>query len=197
MATQFDLIGATVWITDIDKRALDKCPEHWRKSRADVRNASEMSDVFSNITDELGQLDVVCANAGKAGPTALIEEQPIEAFADCLDVNIKGAFNTARAALPIMKRQGSGSIIFTSSTAGVHGFPYRAPYCASKWAVIGMMKTIAMEAGPYGIRANVIAPRCVEGERIDGVIEREARQKDTTPKEFVQRMRQAHLSAAS
>ena len=181
MATQFDASGATVWITDIDQSALDKCPKHWRKSRADVRSASEMSDVFRKISDELGQLDVVCANAGTAGPTALIEEQSIEEFADCLDVNIKGAFYTARAALPIMKRQGRGSIIFTSSTAGLHGFPYRAPYCASKWAVIGMMKTIAMEAGPYGVRANVIAPGCVEGERIDGVIEREARQKNTTP----------------
>ena len=71
-----------------------------------------MSDVFRKITDELGQLDVVCANAGTAGPTALIEEQSIEEFADCLDVNIKGAFYTARGALPMMKRQGSGSIIF-------------------------------------------------------------------------------------
>ena len=97
----------------------------------------------------------------------------------------------------MMNQQGSGSIIFTSSTAGLYGFPYRAPYCASKWAVIGMMKTIAMEAGPYGVRANVIAPGCVEGERIDGVIEREARQKIQHLKRFVQRMRQEHHYAAS
>ena len=181
MAAQFDANGAVVWVTDVDQAALETCPKHWHKTAADVSNASQMSEVFKKIDHELGQLDIVCADAGTAGPTALIEEQPIAEFSECLDVNIKGAFYTARGALPIMKRHGSGSIIFTSSTAGLFGFPYRSPYCASKWAVIGMMKTIAMEAGPYGVRANIIAPGCVKGDRIDSVIEREAQQKNTTP----------------
>ena len=78
-----------------------------------------------------------------------------------------------------MKKQGRGAIIFTSSTAGLYGFPYRSPYSASKWAIHGLMKTVAMEAGSFGIRANAIAPGCVEGDRINGVIEREAIQKNT------------------
>jgi NAD(P)-dependent dehydrogenase (short-subunit alcohol dehydrogenase family) len=80
-----------------------------------------------------------------------------------------------------MKKQKQGTIIFTSSTAGLNGFPYRSPYSASKWGIHGFMKTLAMEAGPFGIRANAIAPGCVEGARIDGVIEREASKKKTTP----------------
>ena len=79
-----------------------------------------------------------------------------------------------------MKKQKKGPIIFTSSTAGLNGFPYRSPYSASKWGIHGFMKTLAMEAGPFGIRANAIAPGCVEGARIDAVIEREATTKKTT-----------------
>ena len=78
-----------------------------------------------------------------------------------------------------MKKQGKGAIIFTSSTAGLYGFPYRSPYAASKWAIHGLMKTVAMEAGSFGVRANAIAPGCVEGDRINGVIEKEAIKKNT------------------
>ena len=81
----------------------------------------------------------------------------------------------------MMKTQKSGVILITSSNAGINGFPNRSPYASAKWAEIGLMKTLAMELGPYGIRANAIAPGCVEGPRIDGVIEREAKAKGTTP----------------
>ena len=73
-----------------------------------------------------------------------------------------------------MKAQGSGAILLTSSTAGQHGYPGRAPYAAAKWGVIGLMKTLAMELGPYGVRANAICPGAVEGERMEGVLTREA-----------------------
>ena len=116
-----------------------------------------------------------------AGPTALIEDQPIDGFRACLAVNLEGAFLAAKGALPLMKRKGKGVILFTSSTAGLFGFPHRAPYAAAKWAVIGLMKTVAMEAGPSGVRANAIAPGCVDGPRIEGVIAREAASKGTAP----------------
>jgi len=66
----------------------------------------------------------------------------------------------------------------TSSTAGQHGFPNRAPYAAAKWGLIGLMKTLAMELGPFGVRANVICPGAVEGPRMQGVMEREAAAKN-------------------
>jgi NAD(P)-dependent dehydrogenase (short-subunit alcohol dehydrogenase family) len=80
----------------------------------------------------------------------------------------------------MMKRQRGGAIILTSSTAGLYGFPNRSPYCASKWALNGLMKTLAMELGPFGIRANSICPGAVEGGRMESVLEKEAALKKTT-----------------
>jgi NAD(P)-dependent dehydrogenase (short-subunit alcohol dehydrogenase family) len=79
-----------------------------------------------------------------------------------------------------MKAQGAGAIVFTSSTAGLFGYPNRAPYAAAKWAVNGLMKTVAMELGPFGIRANSICPGSVEGPRMERVLAREAELKGTT-----------------
>lgn len=93
----------------------------------------------------------------------------------------------------MMKAARGGCILFTGSTLGQFGTPYRAPYVASKWAIDGLMKTVAMEAGPFGIRANVLAPACVEGPRIDGVIAREAAAKGTTP----EAVRKAYLEGTS
>ena len=85
-----------------------------------------------------------------------------------------------------MKAAGSGSVIITSSTAGIYGYPNRAPYAAAKWAMIGLMKTLAMELGPFGIRANAICPGSVEGPRMEGVLAREAAVKGMTRDQVVQ-----------
>ena len=135
----------------------------------------------------------VCANAGIAGPTSKLEDIDIADYAQCVTVNLNAAFLAAKFAAPIMKQQGSGSIIFTSSTAGINGFPNRAPYCASKWGTHGLMKTTAMELGPFGVRANVICPGSVEGPRIEGVMEREAIAKGTT----ADKIREGYVSGTS
>ena len=111
----------------------------------------------------------------------MVEDVEPDDFRRCVAVNLEGAFLAAKYAAPMMKAQKSGVIVITSSNAGINGFPNRSPYAAAKWAEIGLMKTLAMELGPYGIRANAIAPGCVEGPRIDGVIAREAKAKGTTP----------------
>jgi NAD(P)-dependent dehydrogenase (short-subunit alcohol dehydrogenase family) len=96
-------------------------------------------------------------------------------------VNLDGAMLAARGATRLMKPAGRGVILFISSTSGLYGTPYRAPYVAAKWGVIGLMKTVAMELGPFGIRANAICPGSVNGPRIDRVIEAEAAAKGMTP----------------
>jgi len=123
---------------------------------------------------------VLCANAGIAGPTALIEDIALEDWRACVSVNLEGAFLAAKHAAPLMKTAGQGAIVVTSSTAGLYGYPNRAPYAAAKWAVIGLMKTLAMELGPFGIRANAICPGAVEGPRMEGVLAREAAAKGMT-----------------
>ena len=181
MAEAFAAAGARVWITDISQSALDSCPTEWQRDCLDVADPVAMSELFQRVRKNWGGLDTLCANAGTPGPAAQVEDQDFAAFQRCIAVNLGGAFLAAQGALPLMKAAGSGCIIFTGSTAGLFGCPYRAPYVAAKWAINGLMKTVAMEAGSFGIRANVIAPGCVEGPRIDSVIEREAVAKCTTP----------------
>lgn len=178
MAQAFAATGARVWVTDVDQAALAALPDGLRGTWVDVVDEPAMADLFARIGAEWGGLDVVCANAGIKGPTAPVAEMPLQGWRDCLAVNLDGAFLTAKHAIPLLGR--GGTLLFTSSTAGIYGFPYRSPYAAAKWAVIGLMKTLAMELGPQGIRCNAILPGSVNGPRIERVFEDEAAAKGMT-----------------
>lgn len=180
MAEAFDATGARVWVADLDGSALDGCPEGWHRSRVDVTDADAMQALFADVARDWGGLDVLCANAGIAGPTAPVEAVTLQDWRACLAVNLDGAFLAAKHAAPLMKAQAAGAMILTASTAGQYGYPNRSPYAAAKWAVIGLMKTLAMELGPWGIRANAICPGAVEGPRMEGVLAREAAAKGMT-----------------
>jgi NAD(P)-dependent dehydrogenase (short-subunit alcohol dehydrogenase family) len=180
MATAFAAEGAQVWVTDIDESALDALPDDWGKTHCDASDETAMAVLFQDIQSQWGGLDTLCANAGIAGPTAQIEDVAFADWKACVSVNLEGAFLAAKYAAPLMKAQGSGAMIFTSSTAGIYGYPNRAPYAAAKWAIIGLMKTLAMELGPMGIRSNAICPGAVEGPRMEGVLSREAAAKNMT-----------------
>jgi NAD(P)-dependent dehydrogenase (short-subunit alcohol dehydrogenase family) len=181
MARAFAATGARVWVTDVDAAALATLPEGIRGDRVDVSDEAGMEAFHARIQAEWGGLDVICANAGIKGPTAAVEDIALQDWRECLAVDLDGVFLTVRGAVRGMKAQGSGVILVTSSTAGIYGFPYRSPYAAAKWAVIGLMKTWAMELGPHGIRCNAILPGNVNGPRIDRVIAAEAQAKGMTP----------------
>lgn len=181
MARAFQDAGYRVWVTDVDHGPLTDLPPGIRGSHCDASSEPAMEILFAEIAADWGGLDVLCANAGIKGPTAAIEDMPLEGWHQCLGVNLDGAMLAAKHGARLMKPAGKGAMIFTSSTAGLYGVPYRAPYVAAKWAVIGLMKTVAMELGPHGIRANAICPGSVNGPRIDNVIEAEAAAKGTTP----------------
>jgi NAD(P)-dependent dehydrogenase (short-subunit alcohol dehydrogenase family) len=180
MATAFAAAGAKIWIVDVDEAALDACPGEWQRNHLDVVDETGVAGLYDRLIGTWGGLDVLCANAGIAGPTALVEDMDLAGWQRCVEVNLTGAFLFARSALRPMKAQRSGVLLFTSSTAGQYGYPNRAPYSASKWAVNGLMKTIAMEAGPFGVRANSLCPGAVEGPRMERVLEREAAAKGST-----------------
>lgn len=180
MAEGFAAAGFDVWITDVVAASLADCPDTWRKTRADVSDEAAMAHLFAEIDAEWGGLDVLCANAGIAGPTNAIGDIDLAEWQRCVSVNLEGAFLATKYASPMMRAAGQGSIVYTSSTAGIYGYPNRAPYAAAKWGIIGLMKTVAMELGPEGIRANAICPGAVEGPRMEGVLEREAAIKGMT-----------------
>jgi NAD(P)-dependent dehydrogenase (short-subunit alcohol dehydrogenase family) len=142
---------------------------------ADVTSEADMQRVFETIDKAWDRVDVVCANAGTGGPAGAIETLDYQAWQDCVAVNLHGAFLTCRWAAGRMKAQGSGLLTLTSSTAGIAGYPYRSPYASAKWAIVGLMKTLAMELGPFGVRVNAIAPGAVEGPRMDRVVAMEAK----------------------
>lgn len=180
MAEGFAAAGFEVWITDLDPDTVANLPSGWRGTVANAADEGSVQALFDEIAEQWGGLEVLCANAGIAGPTALVEDVELADWRACVSVNLEGAFLAAKYATPIMKAAKAGSIIVTSSTAGQYGYPNRAPYAAAKWAMVGLTKTLAMELGPFGIRANVICPGAVEGPRMEGVLEREAAAKGMT-----------------
>ena len=137
---------------------------------ADVADARQVDLVFDDLRQSLGGLDVLVNNAGIAGPTAAVEDIDPDDWSRTLAVNITGQFLCARCAVPLLKAAGGGSIINMSSVAGRLGYPLRTPYAASKWAVIGFTKSLAIELGPHDIRVNALLPGIVEGERMRRVI---------------------------
>lgn len=181
MARAFAAAGDRVWVTDTDPVAVASVPDGIRASLCDAADEPAMQALFAEVDRDWGGIDILCANAGIKGPTAGIEDMDLTEWRACLAVNLDGAMIAAKHAARRMKPAGAGVMIFTSSTSGLYGTPFRAPYVAAKWGVIGLMKTVAMELGPCGIRANAICPGSVNGPRIDRVIEAEAAAKGMTP----------------
>ena len=187
IAEKFLSNGCSVHICDIDHVAIDDFLADNPSASASVADVSEVGQVeglFKDISRRYGRLDILVNNAGIAGPTVNLEDITTEEWDRTIAININGQFYVTRLAVPIMKQAGSGSIINISSSAGLFGCPKRAPYVASKWAIIGITKTLAMELGPWGIRVNAICPGSVEGKRIERVIESDACNRDCSPEEI-------------
>ena len=177
MAEAFALKGAFVAITDNDPAVLESVTtEHpdFLCFAADAASEDDMRGVFTTLRGVWEKLDVLMANAGIAGPTAAVEDISLDDWRGCLAVNLDGAFLATSMAAPWMKEKGQGVMTLTSSTAGLFGYPYRSPYAAAKWGIIGLTKTLAMELGPFGIRVNALCPGAVEGDRMARVIANEA-----------------------
>lgn len=177
IAAAFLDAGARVHICDLDPAALERARSArpaLSASRCDVADPDQVDRLFDDALAELGGLDVLVSNAGIAGPTAAVEDCDPAAWRHTLAVNLDGSFYCARRAIPHLKAAGGGAIVNLSSTAGLFGYPLRSPYVAAKWAIIGFTKTLAMELGPHGIRANAICPGPVAGPRMDRVIAAQA-----------------------
>ena len=113
-----------------------------------------------------------------------MEDLSIVEWRQTIDINLNSHFYFTKYAIPLLKKNKEGSIINISSTAGLFGFPLRTPYVASKWAVIGMTKSLAMELGEFNIRVNAICPGSVSGDRMKRVIEAKAKSLGISEKEL-------------
>ena len=175
--------GAQVHLCDINQDTLQELKRHQpaiTTTVADVADPTKVDQLFAEAEQTMGGLDILVNNAGIAGPTGPVETLSLAAWEQTMAINITGQFLCTRRAVPLLKRVGGGLIVNLSSAAGLFGFPNRTPYAASKWAVVGFTKSLAMELGPHNIRVNAICPGLVEGGRIDRVIAAKAEAEQRT-----------------
>jgi NAD(P)-dependent dehydrogenase (short-subunit alcohol dehydrogenase family) len=187
IAQRFADEGAAVTVSGTNKEALDGVAQEIRDRGgwaltivADVADEAAVETLIAATLAEFSGLDILVNNTGIAGPTAPVIEVRREDWDRTLAVNLTGAMLCAKHALPHMISQRSGRIINITSIAGLQGYALRSPYCASKWAMIGLTQTLAIEAGQYNITANAIAPGPVRGPRIESVIRNRAAQMNVT-----------------
>jgi SDR family mycofactocin-dependent oxidoreductase len=154
-ATEDDLAETVREIEALDRRIV--------ATKADVRDYSAVKAALDDGIAQLGHVDIVAANAGIFEFGNASHEVSEQEWADVLDINLTGVWHTTKAVTPHLIEQGTGgSIIITSSTAGIKGTPYVAAYTASKHAVVGLMRTLALELAPHRIRVNTVHPTGVE-----------------------------------
>ena len=175
--------GCNVFICDVSNHNInlfkEKYPEAYVE-QVDVSDHSQVARFFTNLSTKIDHVDVIVNCAGIAGPTAkLVDIEPSE-WDKTISVNLNGMFYILKHGIPFLKKSKSPSIINIASSASFFGFPLRSPYTAAKWAVIGLTKTLAMELGSSGIRVNAICPGSVRGDRIDKVIEADAKEQKKT-----------------
>ena len=182
--------GAFVYLCDINNKSLNKIRKHPLTNKrlflyeCDASDEYEVSSFFDQINKKTKKIDALINNVGVAGPTESFEKLNSEDWEQTLKINVISHFYFTKLAIPMLKKNKGGSIINLSSGAGIMGFPLRSPYAASKWAVIGVTKTLAMELGKFKIRVNAICPGTIKGDRMVRVIRDKAKFLKTSRKKI-------------
>lgn len=155
MSTPEDLAQTAKEVEDLDRRIVTR--------QADVRDKRSLQEAFDAGVAELGRVDIILANAGIANQVGGEPEDEERGWQDVIDINLTGAWKTVKATVPHMIEAGrKGSVILTSSVAGLIAFPNLAHYTAAKHGVTGLMRVFAIELAGHGIRVNSIHPATVD-----------------------------------
>ncbi|MGT2475139.1 SDR family oxidoreductase [Paraburkholderia terrae] len=174
IAEAFVQAQAKVYICDVNAAAVANVKSRLPDLHAGIADVSDRAQVDAVIDDarqKLGGLDVLINNAGIAGPTGAVEDLDPAQWESTVSTNLNSQFYFLRKAMPVLKETSDcASIIAMSSVAGRLGYPFRTPYASTKWAIVGLVKSLAAELGPSNIRVNAILPGVVEGERMSKVI---------------------------
>tara|TARA_B100001057_G_scaffold105241_1_gene102780 strand:+ start:121 stop:909 length:789 start_codon:yes stop_codon:yes gene_type:complete len=175
------LRGAIVFMSDINKKYLTRARRHplFNKKlflyECDASNEVQVLQFFKTIKKKTKKVDALINNVGVAGPTGSLEKLKSKDWENTIHIDVNSHFYFTKQAIPLIKKSKNGSIVNISSTAGILGFPLRSPYAASKWAVIGVTKTLAMELGKFNIRVNAVCPGTIKGDRMKRVIKDKAK----------------------
>jgi NAD(P)-dependent dehydrogenase (short-subunit alcohol dehydrogenase family) len=159
--------GSRVVLIDLDEAALQDIVRSIGEDRAsyavaDVTQPEQVQSYVRAAVERWGGIDVYLANAGIEGSVSPIPDYPIEVFDRVMAVNVRGVWLGIKYVVPVMQARGKGSIVITSSTAGIGGSADMSAYVTSKHAVIGLMRTAALECAPLGIRVNSVNPAPIE-----------------------------------
>jgi NAD(P)-dependent dehydrogenase (short-subunit alcohol dehydrogenase family) len=149
----------------------------------DVTDGASVSAAIAETVETFGGLDSLVNNAGIAGPTAAVENLDREAIDRTLSVNVTGPLLTCKHAVPYLRDSDRASIINISSISGKRPLPERSPYTASKMAVVGLTRTLAVELGDDEITVNAVCPGATNGPRMDRTLEQAATEQDITVEE--------------
>ena len=182
--------GYTVYASDINQNKIDQLNTHPlinKRLFIDNVNAGDATSVkkyFKSLKLKVSSIDALINNVGIAGPTGTMEDISVEDWKQTIETNLNSHFYFTKHAIPLLKKNKGGSIVNLSSTAGIFGFPLRTPYAASKWAIVGLTKSLAMELGKFNIRVNAICPGSVSGDRMDRVIKAKAKSLNKSEREI-------------
>lgn len=181
IALAFAREGADLVLASRTGQALDETRESVEKLGrqglvvpTDIGQPASVQNLANRALEHFGRVDALVNNSGIGGPSAPMWEIDPSDWRETFDVNVTGTFLCCRAFLPSMIERRSGSVIIIGSMTGKRPLWGRTPYAASKLALVGLARTLALETGPHGIRVNVISPGAVEGERIEWVIRQQA-----------------------
>jgi NAD(P)-dependent dehydrogenase (short-subunit alcohol dehydrogenase family) len=155
-----DLTGRVAVVTGAGA-AVSEIGGRWVSAVADQRDIGAIRAAAALIERELGGVDIVFANAGIQAFKPILEMEDPD-WHDQIDVNLNGTANVLRVFAPLLVKRGGGRIIITSSTQGEHGTKFGAAYSASKWGLIGLMKSAALELGSHGITVNAVIPGLID-----------------------------------
>ena len=152
--------------------AVEACGRQGLVVPTDLADREQVTRLADTALEHFGAIDILVNNSGVGGPSAPLWEVDPDEWDATMAVNVSGVFLCCRAFLPAMIEQGSGSVVVIGSMSGKRPLRNRSAYTTSKLALVGLVRTLAVEAGPHGVRVNLISPGGVEGERIEWVIER-------------------------
>jgi NAD(P)-dependent dehydrogenase (short-subunit alcohol dehydrogenase family) len=140
----------------------------------DVTSETSVGSMMTTVMERLGRIDNLVNNSGVGGPSGRLWEIDPDEWRSTYEVNVFGVFSVTRAVLPAMIEQGSGSVVIVGSISGKRPLFGRSAYTSTKTALIGLTRTLAIEAGPHGIRVNLVSPGFVAGPRIEWVMKAQA-----------------------